>query len=212
MTALNIVDPPNKFHMAINVVDLDRAIEFYRVLFDRAPAKHYKDYAKFEVDNPPTIFSLNPMPFLPGGVLSHIGLRVPSEDMIWEARSRLEEAGYKTQTQEDTKGCYALQTKVWVKDPDGNDWEIYVLKEDLLPEDSARSTSMLPMADEASEPEFRQLVYKGPFKELVDESGRIFHRGKRLSVPLPVWEDLLHGPTADAFIFYSPSESSDCGA
>ena len=26
--------------------------------------------------------------------------------------------------------CYAVQDKVWVKDPDGNDWEVFVVKAD----------------------------------------------------------------------------------
>jgi hypothetical protein len=30
--------------------------------------------------------------------------------------------------------CYALQDKSWVADPDGNEWEVFVVHQDNLPE------------------------------------------------------------------------------
>ncbi|HEX8072026.1 MAG TPA: hypothetical protein VF546_18905 [Pyrinomonadaceae bacterium] len=30
--------------------------------------------------------------------------------------------------------CYALQDKTWVRDPDGNEWEAFVVLKDNLPE------------------------------------------------------------------------------
>ncbi|QVL34169.1 VOC family protein [Telmatocola sphagniphila] len=212
MTSLNTIEPPNTFHMAINVTDLGRAIAFYKILFNREPAKHYADYAKFEVSEPPTIFSLNPMPFSVGGVLSHIGFRVKSEAEISEIRDRLEAAGYKTHSQQDVKSGYALTTLTSVKDPDGNSWEITILKEDLAPEPNGWSLPQAEILETPQEVEFRSLVYKGPFKELVDEGGRVFHRGKRTNVPLNVWMDLRDSPASESFIFYSPSETSSCGS
>ena len=63
-----------KFHFALNVSDLERSIAFYRILFDVPPAKHYPDYAKFELSQPPLVFSLVPNPPASGGTLSHFGL------------------------------------------------------------------------------------------------------------------------------------------
>ena len=39
----------------------------------------------------------------------------------------------------DTDCCYAKQNKTWVHDPDGNEWEVFVVLEDNLPEKSAGS-------------------------------------------------------------------------
>jgi hypothetical protein len=33
-----------------------------------------------------------------------------------------------------TDCCYAVQDKIWVQDPDGNNWEVFVVLEDNLPE------------------------------------------------------------------------------
>jgi hypothetical protein len=33
----------------------------------------------------------------------------------------------------ETNCCYALQNKTWVSDPDGNEWEAFVVLEDDLP-------------------------------------------------------------------------------
>ena len=43
----------------------------------------------------------------------------------------------------DTNCCYAIQDKSWVNDPDGNEWEVFVVKEDNLPD-----TSMCCLTDE----------------------------------------------------------------
>jgi catechol 2,3-dioxygenase-like lactoylglutathione lyase family enzyme len=61
-----------KFHLSLNVADLGRAVAFYRTLFDREPAKRHDDYAKFEMDDPPVVFSLAPHAPGPGGSLSHV--------------------------------------------------------------------------------------------------------------------------------------------
>jgi SAM-dependent methyltransferase len=128
-----------KFHLSLNVTDLGRAVEFYRVLFDRGPAKRHDDYAKFELDDPPVVLSLVPHPPGPGLSLSHLGLRVPDDDAIGRVRDRLESAGVCTQAQDGTVCGYARQNKLWVKDPDGNFWEVYRVEEDVPPESVRRS-------------------------------------------------------------------------
>ena len=39
----------------------------------------------------------------------------------------------------DTNCCYAIQDKIWVNDPDSNEWEVFVVKEDNLAEFSVTS-------------------------------------------------------------------------
>lgn len=122
---------PVKFHIGINVADLNRSVEFYRVLIGQTPAKYHDDYAKFELSDPPLVLSLIPSPQLPGGSLNHLGLRVPSPAALVEIQHRLELAGITTQREEGVECCYARQTKFWVTDPDRNLWEIYTFEGDI---------------------------------------------------------------------------------
>ena len=131
---LPVIEEPIKFHLSLNVPDLGRAVEFYRVLFGTDPAKRHDDYAKFELDDPPVVFSLVPHPPGPGASLSHAGLRVADDDTIRRFRDRVEAAGICTQTQDGTTCGYALQNKLWVKDPFGTFWDIYRIEEDVQPD------------------------------------------------------------------------------
>jgi catechol 2,3-dioxygenase-like lactoylglutathione lyase family enzyme len=133
------VEAPVTFHLSLNVGDLGRAVEFYRTLFGREPAKRHDDYAKFDLDDPPVVFSLVPRKPGPGGSLSHIGLRVPAAEAVVAYRDRLAAAGVGTQEQNGTVCGYARQDKFWVKDPDGNFWEIYHVEEDVDPVTVRRS-------------------------------------------------------------------------
>ena len=45
------------------------------------------------------------------------------------------EAGLTTRDEMKTTCCYAVQDKTWVSDPDGNEWEVFVVLEDNLPEE-----------------------------------------------------------------------------
>jgi catechol 2,3-dioxygenase-like lactoylglutathione lyase family enzyme len=120
-----------KFHFGLNVADIDRAVDFYRILFGVEPAKHFSDYAKFEVDDPPLVLSLNPSPRAAGGALNHVGFRVASSEQLVAVQHRLEMAGIRTEREEGVECCYARQTKFWVPDADKNLWEIYTLEDDL---------------------------------------------------------------------------------
>jgi len=122
---------PTAFHVGLNVADLEKSVAFYSTLFALSPAKHYGDYAKFEVGEPPLVLALYPSPQAPGGALNHIGLRYRNSAELVEIQRRLEQAGISTQRQDDVECCYARQTKFWVTDPDRNLWEIYTLHEDL---------------------------------------------------------------------------------
>src|SRR5215467_9362456 len=120
-----------RFHVGLHTSDLGRAVQFYRVLFGTEPAKHYGDYAKFELDRPPLVLALYPSPQEAGGALNHLGLRLPDSAALVEVQRRLEEHGIATQRQEGVECCYARQTKFWVTDPDRVLWEVYTLHEDL---------------------------------------------------------------------------------
>jgi hypothetical protein len=46
-------------------------------------------------------------------------------------------AGLITRDEMQTDCCYATQDKTWVRDPDGNEWEAFVVLRDNLPESAA---------------------------------------------------------------------------
>ena len=120
-----------KFHASLNVSDLPKSIEFYSALFGTGPVKAYHDYAKFEIDSPPLVLSLKPKRACAGGPLNHLGLRVVTVEHLRAIQDRLKAVGAKIGQQDDVKCCYALQTKIWVTDPDQTMWEIYVLHDDV---------------------------------------------------------------------------------
>ncbi|MCW5558703.1 MAG: VOC family protein [Verrucomicrobiae bacterium] len=120
-----------KFHVALNVADLGRSVNFYRLLLGCEPAKHRRDYAKFEIADPPLVLSLNPGMPAGSGALNHFGLRVPSSEILVAIQRRLELGGIRTRREDGVACCYALQTKFWVADPNETLWEIYVLHEDI---------------------------------------------------------------------------------
>lgn len=120
-----------KFHASLNVSDLDKSVRFYKALFGTAPVKHYPDYAKFEADVPPLVLSLKPRRACAGGPLNHLGLRVVTPEQLAAIHDRLQAVGARIGRQDDVKCCYALQTKLWVTDPDETLWEVYVLHDDV---------------------------------------------------------------------------------
>ena len=126
-----MIAAPVRFHISLNVADLGNAVAFYRTLLGREPAKCRPDYAKFEMDDPPLVLSLEPNRRAIGETLNHLGFRVPDAETLVAMQQRLEVSGMRTQREEGVECCYARQTKFWVKDPDQNLWEVYILEEDI---------------------------------------------------------------------------------
>jgi catechol 2,3-dioxygenase-like lactoylglutathione lyase family enzyme len=120
-----------RFHVGLHTSDLNRAVQFYRVLFGTEPARHLDDHARFELDRPALVLALYPSPQEAGGALNHVGLRLPDSASLVEVQRRLEEHGIATQRQDGVECCYARQTKFWVTDPDRVLWEVYTLHEDI---------------------------------------------------------------------------------
>jgi catechol 2,3-dioxygenase-like lactoylglutathione lyase family enzyme len=118
-----------KTHVALRVTNLEKSVNFYKAMFGIVPVKHKADYAKFDITNPPLNLTLNlTFSVQPGGTLSHLGVQVESTQEVQIAIKRFAEAGLNLSTEENTDCCYALQDKVWVTDPDGNSWEVFVVK------------------------------------------------------------------------------------
>jgi catechol 2,3-dioxygenase-like lactoylglutathione lyase family enzyme len=126
-----------KAHLALNVKNVERSLEFYRKLLGIEPSMVRTGYAKFDVENPPLNLTLNEVQFKDRGALSHLGIQVASTDDVLAVRKKWMDAGLITKDEMQTNCCYAIQDKTWVQDPDGNEWEVFVVLEDNLPETAA---------------------------------------------------------------------------
>ncbi|MDQ3253825.1 MAG: VOC family protein [Acidobacteriota bacterium] len=111
-----------------------RSIEFYGKMFGIEPAKVRTGYAKFDVEKPPLNFTLNERADVQPGAISHLGIQVASTGDVLALRERWQEVGLLPRDEMQTSCCYAVQDKAWVSDPDGNEWEVFVVLEDNLPE------------------------------------------------------------------------------
>jgi len=131
-----------KAHLALNVKDVKQSTEFYKKMLGIEPSKVRTGYAKFDVHNPPLNLTLNQVPFNERGALSHLGIQVSSTDDVLKMRENWIAAGLVTKDEMQTDCCYAVQDKTWVLDPDGNEWEVFVVLEDNLPEKAAASCDL----------------------------------------------------------------------
>jgi catechol 2,3-dioxygenase-like lactoylglutathione lyase family enzyme len=123
-----------KAHLALNVRDVKNSIEFYKKLLGIEPSKVRTGYAKFDVQNPPLNLTLNEVAFNERGALSHLGIQVASTSDVLSMREKWADSGLVTRDEMQTNCCYATQDKTWVRDPDGNEWEVFVVLKDNLPE------------------------------------------------------------------------------
>jgi catechol-2,3-dioxygenase len=155
VSGMENVLPTSRVQLALNVADLEGAIAFYSAMFGVEPHKCRPGYANFVVDVPPVKLVLIEVPAGdrgegPVGALNHLGVEVFDTSGVHDARTRLSDAGLATFDETDTTCCYALQDKVWVHDPHGTPWEVYVVK-DENPADARPATASLPLL-EASTP------------------------------------------------------------
>ena len=120
----------SRVQLALNVDDLDAAIDFYSKLFETAPAKVRPGYANFAVGNPPLKLVLFEQPGK-GGTINHLGVEVENAEVVGAAQARLATQGMATATEDGVACCYARQDKVWVDGPSGEPWEIYTVLSDV---------------------------------------------------------------------------------
>jgi catechol 2,3-dioxygenase-like lactoylglutathione lyase family enzyme len=133
----------SRVQLALNVSDLDAAIDFYSKLFASTPAKVRAGYANFAIADPPLklvlIESREDRATGISGALNHLGVEVEGTDEVVRAANRLTGSGLAMTEEHQTTCCHALQDKVWTKDPDATPWEIYtVLADDLAEAGSLR--------------------------------------------------------------------------
>jgi catechol 2,3-dioxygenase-like lactoylglutathione lyase family enzyme len=114
----------SRVQLALNVSDIDQAVDFYSKLFATEPAKRKPGYANFAIADPPLKLVLFEGP--EGGTINHLGVETETGDEVLAAEARLSDTGLETTGVDDTVCCYAAKTETWVIDPDGARWEWYV--------------------------------------------------------------------------------------
>jgi catechol 2,3-dioxygenase-like lactoylglutathione lyase family enzyme len=114
-----------RLQLAIDVSDLDEAIDFYSKMFATEPAKVKPGYANFAIDQPPLKLVLFENA-AGGGTLNHLGVEVETSSEVTAAEARLSGDGIETTGVDDTVCCYAEKTETWVMGPDDTRWEWYV--------------------------------------------------------------------------------------
>lgn len=139
--------PDKAFHLSLKVKDLGRSVEFYGRLFGMAPAKMYPDYAKFEVEDPPLVLSLEPMKDGDRQGLDHLGVRLASRNLLIEATSRIAERGLSFEHLQGVECCYSRQSKIYMNDPDGHLVEVYTVEADLAEGRAARGDQPATMCE-----------------------------------------------------------------
>ncbi|MGA3214856.1 MAG: ArsI/CadI family heavy metal resistance metalloenzyme [Acidimicrobiales bacterium] len=120
----------SRIQLALNVADIDSAVEFYSKLFGTEPAKRRRHYANFAIAEPPLKLVFIEDAQQTPGTLNHLDVEVETSDEVTAARDRLGREGLATATEEQTTCCYALQDKVWVHGPSDEPWEIYTVLAD----------------------------------------------------------------------------------
>lgn len=138
----------SRIQLALNVNDMEAAVQFYSTLFNTPPAKQRPGYANFAVENPPVKLVLFENPEATG-TLNHLGVERASMEEVQTEADRLEAAGLSLDVEGDVVCCYARQDKHWVTGPDGQRWENYVVLADAHPELEGRSGADLSPLDGA---------------------------------------------------------------
>jgi catechol 2,3-dioxygenase-like lactoylglutathione lyase family enzyme len=142
---MNVLKP----HISLNVSAIDRSVEFYERAFGVPATKRRPGYAKFDLASPALNLSMVEAPRT-GENASHFGIQVSSTEDVLEAKQRFQAAGLETRSEEDTACCYAVQDKVWVEDPDGNSWEVFVVKADAPVMRETKSACCAPVVKQSS--------------------------------------------------------------
>ena len=118
-----------RLQLALNVNDLDRAVDFYSRMFGAPVHKRKPGYANFAIENPPLKLVLFEHPGAEERI-NHLGVEVFRDEDVAAATERLESAGIEHRIETETHCCHATQNKVWATEPEGLLWEWYRITDD----------------------------------------------------------------------------------
>ena len=118
-----------RVQLALNVKDLDKAVDYYSRLFGAEPHKRRPGYANFAINNPALKLVLFENRNAPER-LNHLGVEADTQEELEAAAERLVAAGLADRVEEQTTCCHAIQNKVWSSEPEGLAWEWYHITDD----------------------------------------------------------------------------------
>lgn len=129
----------SRVQLALNVGNMEQAIEFYTKMFGVGPAKVRDGYANFAIEEPPLKLVLIEGHGEPG-TLNHLGVEVEDTQKVADKIESAVNAGLPIEVQDSTTCCYAVQDKVWVS---GGElpWEWYTVLAD-----APADTSLITLA------------------------------------------------------------------
>jgi predicted enzyme related to lactoylglutathione lyase len=112
-----------RFHVHVNVNQLDSSIRFYTTLFGAAPSVLKPDYAKWMLDDPRINFAISQRDRAAG--VDHLGLQAEDAAELAAIGARLQAADAVALAEKATTCCYARSDKFWAEDPQGVRWESF---------------------------------------------------------------------------------------
>ncbi|HEY8586480.1 MAG TPA: ArsI/CadI family heavy metal resistance metalloenzyme [Rhodanobacter sp.] len=112
-----------RFHVHVNVDQLDSSVRFYTTLFGAAPSVLKADYAKWMLDDPRINFAISQRGRQAG--LDHLGLQAEDAGELAAIGARLQAADAVVLAEKATTCCYARSDKFWAEDPQGVRWESF---------------------------------------------------------------------------------------
>lgn len=112
-----------RFHVHLNVDQLDSSIRFYTTLFGIEPSVLKADYAKWMLDDPRINFAISQRGHAAG--VDHLGMQVEDESELAYIGERLHAADAVALAEQATNCCYARSDKFWAEDPQGIRWESF---------------------------------------------------------------------------------------
>jgi catechol 2,3-dioxygenase-like lactoylglutathione lyase family enzyme len=118
-----------RFQLALNVRDLDEAVDYYSKLFGAPVNKRHPGYANFAIDEPPLKLVLFEDPEATDR-LNHVGFEAFDEAEVDAHAERLEPLGLVTKVIRNEHCCYAHKSTVYAHDPQGLMWEFYKVQGD----------------------------------------------------------------------------------
>lgn len=118
-----------RVQLALNVRDIDEAVDYYSRLFGVEVNKRKPGYANFAIEEPPLKLVL----FENANAderINHLGVEVFDGKGVADATARIVGAGIADKQEIASTCCYAKQDKIWSSDPQGLSWEWYRVLDD----------------------------------------------------------------------------------
>ncbi len=112
-----------RFHVHVNVEEIDSSIRFYSTLFGTEPTVVKSDYAKWMLEDPRVNFAISQRGRELG--VDHLGIQAEDESELTAISDRLHAADAVALAENATTCCYARSDKYWAEDPQGVRWESF---------------------------------------------------------------------------------------